>query len=115
MPAIPPMLATIGISIARATTFSMVASKIPIAAAAIMAVKRLAPNQRDLLLVLWIIGAKISSSLFKPAILRTESSASSLMTSTTSSTVILPSNIPSLSTTAADTKSAFSNILATSC
>ena len=46
---------------------------------------------------------------------KTESSASSLMTSTTSSIVILPSNIPSRSTTAAEIKSAVSNILATSC
>ena len=99
------MLATIGIRIASVTIFSIVASNIPIAAAARIAVMRFAPNHRVLLFVLCIIGAKISSSLFKPAIFKTESSASSLMTSTTSSMVILPSSIPSLSTTAADKRS----------
>ena len=47
--------------------------------------------------------------------LRTESSASSLITSTTSSTVILPSSTPALSTTAADKRSWSSKVLATSC
>ena len=48
----PPMLATIGISMANATTFSIVASKIPIAAAARIAVNKFAPNHKDLLFVL---------------------------------------------------------------
>ena len=88
------MLATIGINIASATTFSIVASKIPIAAAASSAVKKLAPSQSVRLLVLCMTGANISSSFFRPAIFNTLSSTSSLMTSTTSSTVILPSKNP---------------------
>ena len=109
------MLATIGIKIARATTFSMVSSKRLMTEEAIKAVTRLAPNQRARFREVFRMGANRSSSSFKPAMLRTEWSASSIMTSTTSSIVIRPSSMPALSVTGIEMRSYRSNNRATSC
>ena len=51
VPALPPMEATIGMSTARATICSMVASKKPITTEATMAVIRLTTSQLDRSLV----------------------------------------------------------------
>ena len=69
LPAMPPMLATMGINTARATSFSMVASNRPMTAEARMAVSRLMPSQMVRRLEEAMTGANRSSSSFKPAML----------------------------------------------
>ena len=103
VPAMPPMLATTGISTASATTFSSVASKLPITHEAKNAVIRLIPNHSARRRDAAQIGANISSSSCKPAIDITECSASSRTTSKTSSTVMRPTSTFSSSTTGAET------------
>ncbi len=114
VPAMPPMLATMGISTARATTFAMVSSKMLITAAAMNVVRRLTPSQRARLFTDFMMGAKVSSSRSRPALASTASSASSMMTSTTSSMVIRPIRRPSSSTTGAEIRSCSENSRATS-
>ena len=69
-------------------------------------------NQNTLLFAALPGGAKVSSAT--PAMPRRFWSASSLMTSTTSSIVILPISFPLSSTTAEDIKSFLSKVVATS-
>ena len=114
LPAIPPMLATIGINTAKATSFSMVVSNSPITHAAKNAVNRLIPSHTERRWILFLTGANVSSSSLKPAILSKECSASSRITSTTSSMVMRPSRWLSLSTTGAEIRSCFSKRWATS-
>src|SRR3990167_874913 len=114
VPAMPPMLATTGISTASATTFSSVCSNRPTTADARNAVARLMPSQTARRRVERSTGAKVSSYSSRPAMLISEWSAPSRITSTTSSTVIRPSSRPSLSTTGALTRSSRSKMEATS-
>ena len=114
MPAMPPMDATMGMSTASATTFSIVPWNRLMTPEAMKAVSRLMPSQTARRGAERNTGAKVSSSSSRPAMDMKEWSASSRMTSTTSSMVILPSSRPSLSTTGADTQSLRSNSLATS-
>ena len=62
LPAMPPILATIGISTASATTCSMVLSNKPITAEAIKAVIKFMPNHNARRLLVFNAGAKVSSS-----------------------------------------------------
>ena len=110
----PPMLATIGIKTARATTCSIVSWNKLITPDAIRAVSKFIPSHIALLRVEGSTGANMSSSSVSPAILSTVCSLSSLITSTTSSIVILPRSILFLSTTGAETKSLSSKIFVTS-
>jgi hypothetical protein len=112
--ATPPMLATMGIRMARATTCSSVASKSPITRAAIKAATRLQLSHRTRRRMLLKTGANMSTSSSRPAMESTECSASSRITSTTSSMVMRPRRKLLSSTTGAETRSWFSKILATS-
>ena len=114
LPAMPPMLATIGISTARATTFSRVSSNRLITAEAARAVSRLMPSHSARRRTVCQTEPKVSSSSSRPAMPISECSASSMITSTTSSMVIRPTSMPSSSTTGAVTRSRRSNSLATS-
>ena len=60
LPATPPMLATMGMRTASATTFSMVSVKRSITEAAMNAVSRLAPSHTALCLAVCRMGAKVS-------------------------------------------------------
>ena len=113
LPAMPPILATMGISTASATTFSSVPSYRPMTQEARNAVARLMPSQTARRRALSIAGAKMSLSSSRPAMLINEWSASSRITSTTSSIVMRPNSLPSSSMTGADTRSRSSNRRAT--
>ena len=76
VPALPPMLATIGMRMARATACSSVASNRPMTAEARTAVPRLSSSQRNRALVVSIT-APYRSSRSTPASRWTSSSASS--------------------------------------
>ena len=114
VPAMPPIEATMGMSAASAATFSMVPSKRPTTAAARNAVARLMPSHTSRRRVEGITPANTSSSSRRPAADMTSCAASSRITSTTSSTVMRPSSLPVVSTTAADTRSRSWNSRATS-
>ena len=114
LPATPPMLATMGINMASATTFSIVASKILMTEEARMAVIRLTPSQTARRGAVRPTEAKVPSSSLNPAMLSREWSASSMMTSTTSSMVMRPNNFLLSLITGAETQSCFSNRCATS-
>ena len=114
LPAMPPMLATTGISTASATSSRIVPSKRPITHAATNAVARFAASHSARRRDAANTGANRSSSSSRPAMLINERSPSSRMTSTTSSTVIRPSNTPSPSTTGAVSRLRCSNSRATS-
>ena len=114
LPAMPPMLATMGISTASATTFSSVSWNRPTTQEARKAVARLTPSHTARRRAAGSTGAKVSSSSDRPVRLMRECSDSSRMTSTTSSMVMRPRRRPSASTTGADTRSRSSKRLATS-
>ena len=95
------MPATIGISAASATTFSMVPSKAPITREAKNAVHRFTASHSQRFFAEFQIDANRSSSSRRPAADSTSDSPSSRITSTTSSTVSRPINRPRASTTGA--------------
>ena len=89
-----------GIKAAKAIMFSNIFSKTPIKEAAITPPIQLANNQGNLVLAFSQLDFNnISLSLPAPAIRKKSSVASSLITSTTSSTVTIPSNFESESRT----------------
>ena len=98
VPAFPPIEATIGISTASATIFSIVFSKNPITIEAATAVSRFTNSHG-------VRPRKVSSTEVRidasdtPASAIKSSSASSSITSIISSSVIMPASLPSLSTT----------------
>ena len=102
IPAFPPIDATIGIKNAKATICSIDAPNILITHVASNAVNKFKSNQLNLLFVFFKTLSVISSSP-TPANLKTSSWASSLRTVKTSSPVIIPTNLLSLSTTPAET------------
>jgi hypothetical protein len=112
VPALPPIEATIGIKIARATISSIVASKNPITRDARTAVNRLINNQEKRPLETLIALSVIFSSPTPPSNF-ISSPASSCITSTISSAVITPISLPLISTTGAETRSNLSNSKAT--
>ena len=114
LPAMPPMLATMGISTASATICSSVPWKRPITHAARKAVSRLMPSHTARRRELTSTGANMSASSSRPAICITARSESSRIRSTTSSTVMRPIRRPSVSTTGADIRSRSWNWRATS-
>ena len=67
LPELPPMPATMGISAASATSFSIEPSKAPITREAMKAVTRLIASQDQRLRKLFQTGANTSSSLDRPA------------------------------------------------
>ncbi len=67
LPELPPIPATIGISAASATSFSIEPSKAPITREAMNAVTRLIASQAQRFLKLFHTGANTSSSLDRPA------------------------------------------------
>ncbi|MNC93682.1 hypothetical protein D3C83_103640 [compost metagenome] len=67
LPELPPMPATIGISAASATSFSIEPSKAPITREAMNAVTRLIASQAQRLRKLFQTGANTSSSFDRPA------------------------------------------------
>ena len=85
------MDATIGINIASATTFSILALNKLITVDAKIAVSKFIVSQINLFFVILKALSDISSSL-TPARRKVSSSASSLITVTMSSTVIIPIN-----------------------
>ena len=112
--ALPPIPATTGISTARATISSMVASNWPITMAARNAVIRLMHSHTTRPRTARGTGENRSSSSSRPAAPSAWCSACSRMMSTTSSMVMRPrSTLPS-STTGADTQSWSENWRATS-
>ena len=114
LPAMPPMLATMGISTASATTRSSVVWNRPITHAARKAVTRLMPSHTARRRELVRIGANMSASSSRPAMCIIARSELSRIWSTTSSTVIRPSNRRSASTTGAESRSRSWNRWATS-
>ena len=114
VPAMPPMLATTGISTASATIWSMVASKSPTTQDAMNAVTRLMPSQSARRLALLRTPAKTSSSSSRPAAASRGCSACSRTTSSTSSIVTRPSSRRSGPMMAAESRSRPSNSWATS-
>ena len=112
VPAIPPMLATVGIT--RTTTLAILSSNRLITAAAISAVMSLMPSQTARLRPAQRTGAKVSWSTSRPAGPTTVSSASSKMPSTSSSMVTRPNKWPASSTTGAEIRSCSQNKRATS-
>ncbi len=114
LPAIPPMLATIGMSTANATTCSRVFSNKPMTQEASNAVARLIPSHTARRRALGITGANKSSSSRSPAMCSMCSEARSSITSSTSSTVIRPSSCLSSRTTATEMRSRRSNRRTTS-
>ena len=113
VPAFPPIEATMGMSTARATICSMVASNILITSEAKAAVTRLTSNQAKRFAEDWSTPSPIVSSPTPPRS-KISSSNSSRATSITSSTVIIPSNFPEASITPAVVRSYFSKRRATS-
>ena len=105
LPELPPMPATMGISAARATSFSIESSKAPMTREATKAVTRLRASQAHRFFTESQTEAKISSSSRRPAWANCSLSASSRMKSTTALTVTRPTNLPSGSTTGAETRS----------
>ncbi|SKN47614.1 Uncharacterised protein [Mycobacteroides abscessus subsp. massiliense] len=105
LPELPPMPATMGISAASATIFSILPSNAPITRLAIKAVHRLMASHIQRFFTESQIGANKSSSSCKPAMLNMSASDSSRITSTISSMVILPISFLFSSTTGAVTKS----------
>ncbi|MNT45854.1 hypothetical protein D3C72_1824580 [compost metagenome] len=105
LPELPPIPATIGISAARATSFSIEPSNRPITRDATKAVIRLMANQAQRLRSERQTEAKMSSSSRKPAMFSTSLSLSSRIRSTISSMVKRPIRRSFLSTTGADTRS----------
>ena len=79
LPELPPMPATMGISAARATSFSMAPSKTPMTREAMKAVTRLTASQAQRLRTESSTGAKMSSSSRRPAWLSSSTSDSSRM------------------------------------
>ena len=101
VPAFPPMDATIGINMANATTFSILALKRLMTVDASIAVNKLIASHTNLFLVILNAVSDISSSL-TPANLKVSSSASSFIIVTISSPVIIPMSLWLLSTTPAE-------------
>ncbi len=104
VPALPPIEATIGISIARATTASIVPEKTPMTMDATIDVNRLTASQGKRALVVSQTLSVSSSSPPTPARRLMSSSASSSSASIASSIVITPTKRPSSSTTGAETR-----------
>ena len=105
VPALPPMLATIGISTASATILASASSKLLITQEASSAVSRFANSQGKRPLAMRQTESDSSSSRPTPPSAWMSSSASSSMTSTMSSKVITPTSRSFSSTTGADTRS----------
>ena len=105
LPELPPMPATIGINVARATIFSMEPSKRPMTRLATKAVQRLMASHTQRFFTESSTGAKRSSSSCMPAMLSMSASDSSRMTSTISSMVMRPMSLRAPSTTGAVTRS----------
>ena len=97
--ALPPMLATTVMSAASATTSATVAWNSRTTSAATVAVTRFTPSHGSRLRHASHGGVKTCSSAGTPARRRMSSVASSLMTSMTSSTVMMPASRFSSSTT----------------
>ena len=114
VPALPPMPATIGISTASATIFSIVPSNWPTTLAARNAVPRLIASQSRRRRNARGTGLNRSSSSSRPAAPSAWCSACSRMMSTTSSMVMRPSRMLLSSTTGAVIQSWSENWRATS-
>ena len=113
VPALPPIEATIGISTASATIFSMAPSNWPITKEASTAVARFTVSHTARSRAVRT-GLACMSSMPTPPIFKRSSSASSSITSTTSSTMITPRSRPRSSTTGQDTRFLSRNRWATS-
>ena len=105
LPVLPPMLATMGISAASATTFSIVPSNTPMTREATKAVSRFRASQAQRLRALLAIGAKRSSSSCRPAWVSISFSAVSRTWSMTASTASRPTTCRWALTTGADSRS----------
>src|SRR5262245_37467252 len=105
VPALPPMLATIGISTASATILAIEPSKLLITQDESSAVSRLANSQGNRPRAMVQTESESSSSPRTPPSALMSSSASSSITSTMSSKVRTPTSRLSLSTTGAETRS----------
>ena len=110
----PPIDATIGISIAKETSFSIAVANSAIDIEAKIAVIKFIANQPNLLLAVLKAAKYKSPSPNTPPSLCISSSAFSLIRSKTSSTVIIPISLPLVSTTGAEVSSYWSNRKATS-
>ena len=93
LPELPPMPATMGISAASATSFSIEPSKAPITRLAKKAVTRFTASQAQRFFTESHTGAKMSSPSFRPAWLSSSFSVSSRMKSTTVATVTRPTSL----------------------
>ncbi len=105
LPELPPMPATMGMSAASATSFSMLPSNSPITRDAMKAVTRLMASQVQRFLADFQTEEKMSSSSRRPARFSISLSDWSRMKSTTAATVTRPTSLPRSSTTGADTRS----------
>ena len=99
------MPATIGISAASATSFSIEPSNTPITRDAMNAVTRLIASHAQRFWNDFHTDAKTSSSSRRPACASTSSSPRSRTKSRISSTVTRPTSLSLVSTTGADTRS----------
>ena len=115
LPEFPPIPATMGMSAASATSFSIECSKAPITREATNAVTRLIASHDQRFLTLAQTEEKTSSSSRNPACVRSSFSLLLRMKSTTLSTVTRPTSLPCSSTTGAETRSYRSKALAASC